>query len=272
MSVYCLIADQIVQIADGRLGRLLFDFMISDDVSVDPEKVRCRVYPGETTHVHGVRSLRTPHPVVHTFINDLDPFGILMTDGDYKNMTVHNRREEKLVDTMLVGIYSCLISHETVFAHAALIDLPCCGGILFIGDSGVGKTTQARLWAEHRGASIINGDKVFLALRPNAPGQVLSYGSPWTGSSPYRVNRRVPLRAIVSLVRRDTPCIRRLSESEAMEAYVPRIYMPGWDDRLTETVMDTLHAMLPLVPVFEMSCLPDVSAVEMLERAISDKA
>ena len=53
-----------------------------------------------------------------------------------------------------------------------------------------------------------------------------------------------------------------------MTAYIPRIYMPGWDDRLTEMAMDTLNDMLPLVPVYEMSCHPDASAVEMVERAV----
>ena len=268
MSTYCLIADQIVQIADGRLGRLLFDFLLPDGTAVDESRVLCRVGMADVTHVHGVRSVQVPHPVVHTFINDLDPFGLLFTDGDYEHLSVYNRREEKLVDTMLVGIYSRFISKETVFAHAALVEVPGYGGILFVGDSGVGKTTQAKLWAQHRGATIINGDKVFLALREDAPGQVVAYGSPFTGSSPYCVNARVSLRAIVSLVRRETDGIRHLSELEAMSAYVPRIYMPGWDDRLTEAVMDTMNVMLPLVPVYEMSCHPDVSAVEMVERVV----
>ena len=272
MGVYCLIADQIVRIADGRLGRLLFDFRISDEAVVDEKQVLCHVYVGEAARIHGVRCFHACHPVAHAFINDLDPFGVLMTDEGYEHMTVCNPREENLADTMLVGVYSCLIPHKTVFAHAALIALPDYGGILFIGDSGVGKTTQARLWARHRGASVLNGDKVFLALRPEAPEQVLAYGSPWTGSSPYRVNGKVPLRAIVSLVRRDSCSVRRLSETEAMGAFVSRIYMPAWDGGLTQAVMDTIHTMLPLTPVFEMSCRPDVSAVEMLERTVLDQA
>lgn len=272
MSACCMIADQIIQIADGGLRRLLFDFLLPDNVWVDPQRILCRVNVGNATHVHGIRSLHASHPVAHTFTNDLDPFGLLLTDENYENMTVFNRREEKLVDTMLVGVYSCLIPHRTVFVHAALIGLAGYGGILFVGDSGVGKTTQAQLWAQYRGATIMNGDKVFLALRSDVPEKILAYGSPWTGSSSYRVNTRVPLRAIVSLVRRESRAIRLLSDSEAMRAFVPRIYMPGWDDRLIETVMDTLDAMLPLVPVYEMSCLPDASAVEMLERVLLNES
>ena len=268
MSRYCLIADQIVQVADDRLGRLLFDFMIPDGAAVDESRVLCRVGMADVTYVHGVRSIQTAHPVVHTFVNDLDPFGLLMADESYENLSAYNRREEKLVDTLLVGVYSRLIFEKTVFAHAALVDVPGYGGILFVGDSGVGKTTQAKLWAQHGGATILNGDKVLLGLREDAPGQVVAYGGPWKGSSPYCVNTRVSLRAIVSLIRRETDGIRLLSEAEAMTTYIPRIYMPGWDDRLTEMAMDTLNDMLPLVPVYEMSCHPDASAVEMVESAV----
>jgi hypothetical protein len=63
-----------------------------------------------------------------------------------------------------------------------------------------------------------------------------------------------------------------LDEVESMAAYVPRVFMPGWDELLTAAVMDTINEMLPMVPVYEMSCRPDVTAVEMLERAVMGRA
>lgn len=271
MPVYCLVADQIVRIADDRIGRLLFDFQIPSE-EVDEERVACTVYTPDVVGIHGVRSMTFSHEVTRLFSYDLDPFGFLAADGDYSHLTVINRREEKLVESMLAGIYSCLISKDVLFAHGALIDVPQFGGILFIGRSGVGKTTQAKLWETHRRAEIINGDKVFLSLREDHPDTVLAYGSPWMGSSPYRVNKRVPLRAVVSLFRGERSSIRLLSEEERTAAYLPRIFMPGWDEALTETVMDTASRMLPMVPVYEMSCAPDESAVAMLEETVMGRA
>jgi hypothetical protein len=271
MDAYCLIADQIVRIADGCCDRLLFDFLVNFEKDPPASAVACTVYAPESTHIHGVHAVQPAHPVSKIFTFDLDPFGYLAADEDYSHITVFNRKAERLTETMLTGVYSALISRRTLFAHGALIDVPDLGGIMFIGNAGVGKTTQAVLWNRYRGAEIINGDKVFLGLRDDAPGQVLAYGSPWRGSSPYCVNKRVPLRAIVSLVRRPTPYVRRLHELEIMGVYMPRIFLPGWDDQLTETVMETMDAMLPLVPVFEMSCTPDESAVILLERFLSDQ-
>ena len=271
MDTYCLIADQIVRIAGGLRDRLLFDFRVNYAEIPPEDEVACTVHVGEATRMHGIHAVKADHPVARIFTMELDPFGYLASDEDYRRITVYNRREEHLTETMLVGVYSALISRRTVFAHGAIIDVPGYGGILFVGDAGVGKTTQAVLWEKHRGAEILNGDKLFLGLRDDAPGQVLAYGSPWVGSSPYCVNKRVPLRAIVSLVRRPVPSARRLHELEAMSAYLPRIFLPGWDDKLTETVMETMDVMLPLVPVFEMSCAPDESAVVMLERLLLEK-
>lgn len=267
MTSYCLIADQIVKIAGGQLDRLLFDFSVPEE-AVDPARVACTVYVAEDTHMHGVHALGFSHDVSRVFLYDLDPFGCLAADRDYKNLTVFNYREKKLVETLLAGIYSALIPTKTLFAHGALIDIPGFGGVMFIGDSGVGKTTQAVLWEQHRGAEIINGDKVYLGLREDVPGQVVAYGSPWKGSSPYCVNKRVPLRAIVSLYRSETSAVRRLNELECMQVYLPRIFMPGWDDALTGKVMETFDEMMPLVPVYKMSCAPNETAVMMLEREL----
>lgn len=268
-DAYCLIADQIVRIAGGLFDRLLFGFLLESKEEPAESDVACTVHVAENTHIHGVHAGRMVHSVERIFTFDLDPFGYLATDRDYQHITVFNRREDRLVETMLAGIYSALISHKTLFAHGALIDVPGFGGVMFVGDAGVGKTTQAVLWEKYRNAEIINGDKVFLGIRNDEPGQVMAYGSPWRGSSPYCVNKRVALKAVIHLVRRPEPSIRRLSDWEIMGAYLPRIFMPSWDDGLTETVMETFDEMLPLVPVFEMSCRPDETAVMTVERCLA---
>ncbi len=101
---------------------------------------------------------------------------------------------------------------------------------MFVGRSGIGKTTQARLWEQFRGAEIINGDKVFLTLDEDGRG-VTAHGSPWCGSSPYKLNRATPLRGIVVLDQAPENSIRRLSEHEIMTQYVSHIFLPMWDAR-----------------------------------------
>ena len=117
----------------------------------------------------------------------------------------------------------------------------------------------------YRQAVILNGDKVFLTL---GEGGVLAHGNPWNGSSPYKVNGYTRLRGIIALDQAPTNTIRPLNDMEVMSLYVPHIFMPLWDARLTETAMETLGQMLPLVPVYAMSCRPDEEAVALAERTV----
>ena len=138
---------------------------------------------------------------------------------------------------------------------------------MFVGRSGIGKTTQARLWEQFHGAEIINGDKVFLTLDEDGRG-VTAHGSPWCGSSPYKLNRATPLRGIVVLDQAPENSIRRLSEHEIMTQYVSHIFLPMWDARLTDCVMEAIGGMMPLVPVLRLSCRPDQEAVDMTWSAV----
>ncbi len=267
-----LLTDRHIQVADEALARLLFGFedapnrmSASDGLLQEPICSVCRM---AQTGQHGVESLTAAHPVTHVLSLTRHQAAILMADDSFEHATLRGASDEALSELMLLAVYSRLAYFQTVFVHGALVDVPGVGGLMFVGHSGVGKTTQAMLWEAYRGADIINGDKVFLAMRPDAPQTVLAYGSPWRGSSPYCINRRVPLRAIIVLRRRPEKYIRRLTELEALSAYVPHIFMPGWDPRLTACVMETLDTMIPLVPVYEMSCAPDVTAVDMADEAV----
>jgi hypothetical protein len=88
------------------------------------------------------------------------------------------------------------------------------------------------------------------------------------GSSPYCLNRRVPLRAIIHLTRSNETEIRLLSELEGLSVFMKATFLPNWDVRLTDRVMDSFNDMFPLVPIYEMSCKPDETAVSMVEKVL----
>jgi hypothetical protein len=49
---------------------------------------------------------------------------------------------------------------------------------------------------------------------------------------------------------------------------MPSVFMPNWDVRLTEKVMETVDLMLPRVPIYQMSCDKDQSAVDMVKAVL----
>jgi hypothetical protein len=82
------------------------------------------------------------------------------------------------------------------------------------------------------------------------------------------VNKRIRLRAIIDLVREEKKYLRPLNELEALVSYMPSVFMPNWDVRLTEKVMETVDLMLPRVPIYQMSCDKDQSAVDMVKAVL----
>ena len=266
------IADHTVQVEDDRLSALLTGFESDSErtSASDPcgQKPICSIGIASVPPLHGVEQLDSDYPVRHVLALTRFPDSVLVADDLFEKITLRAPHSEGLSDLMLLGVYSRLACYRTVFVHGALIEDRVLGGILFVGRSGVGKSTQAEIWKLLRGAEVINGDKVFLSVKPEAPQEIFAYGSPWAGSSPYRVNKRVPLRAIVYLERAEENRLCRLNEMEALVTYIPSVYMPNWDVRLTEKIMDTLDLMMPRVPIYRMSCRMDGSGVAMLVKEL----
>ena len=267
-----LIADHTVRVEDDTLSSLLTGFECDSErkSASDPcdQEPICSIRIASVPPLHGVEQLDAGFPAGHVLALTRYPAAVLVADDPFERISLRTYRNEGLADLILLAVYSRLTYYQTVFVHGALIQDPELGGILFVGRSGVGKSTQAEIWKILRGAEVINGDKVFLSVKPEAPDEIFAYGSPWTGSSPYRVNKRVPLRAIVYLERAEEKELRRLDEPEALVTYMPSVFMPNWDTRLTEMVMDTLDLMMPRVPIYHMSCSMDGSGVDMLVREL----
>ena len=94
----------------------------------------------------------------------------------------------------------CRFVHEGVLSlHAACVDE---GGraVCFTGDSGIGKSTRAKVWAEALGAEFISGDRPAIRLEENGS---VACGVPWDGKEQIFRNVERPLRALLE-VRRAT--------------------------------------------------------------------
>lgn len=205
----------------------------------------------------------------HIMTSYSDMTAFLMCNDDYTEASVFAplATDEIKMEMVLSALYSRLASFRTVLVHASLIEMPGFGGIMFVGRSGIGKTTQATLWEKFKGATIINGDKVFLSLN-QAGDTVTAHGSPWCGSSPYKLNKSTTLKGIIVLDQAKENTIRRLTDLEVLAEYVQHIFMPMWDEQATEKVMGTIDEMLPIVPVYKLACRPDEEAVDLTFRTV----
>lgn len=188
-------------------------------------------------------------------------------DWSEATITLINGRIQDTYKLLNALLFTRLSTCHAIQIHASLVQVRNTG-LMFLGPSGIGKTTQAELWMKYRGADIINGDMVFVKQESS---YFLGCGSPWHGSSPYCLNRQIPLSALIVLKQSQQNSIRRLCGFEMVSTVINSVFLPSWYTEGYKAACDTLDALLRTVPVYELSCRPDEDAVHLTEETIFGK-
>ena len=118
--------------------------------------------------------------------------------------------------------------------------------VMFLGESGTGKSTHSRMWLENiEGSTLLNDDAP--AVRISAD----------------------PLAALVRIRRAPYNQITRLNTLQAFGAVLPSC-LPTLqqDDRMLDILCDALSHMLSAVPVYTLDCLPNADAARVSSEAL----
>lgn len=153
-----------------------------------------------------------------------------------------------------------------LFLHASQITYRG-KGILFSAPSGIGKTTQAKLWKKHMDAEIICNDRT---LARKIYGEWRTYGYPIDGSEPVRTNKVNPMGAIVLLEQCNINTVQRLGPSKALPRLMRQVVLDCWSGEARTAAMELLMTLMEEIPVFLLSCTPDERAVEALETILME--
>ena len=139
---------------------------------------------------------------------------------------------------------------------------------MFLGKSGTGKSTHARLWLQNiQGAELMNDDNP--AVRVFKDGTAVVYGTPWSGKTPCYRNVSAPLGGIVLLCQAPYNRITRLTGIGAYVAVVPSISGKRWDSRIADGLHETENALAGNIPVWHLDCLPDADAAHLCKDTIA---
>lgn len=162
--------------------------------------------------------------------------------------------------SMLSASSKMVLIHSSVIVHQNK-------AVLFLGESGTGKSTHTRLWLKHiPDAHLLNDDSPILAVEDGVP---VVYGSPWSGKTHCYHQRRFPLAAAVRLSQAPYNKIRRLGVVEAFSAIQPSCPPAlAQDGKFEDMVVDMLSDVLAAAPVFHLECLPDEAAAWTSHDAI----
>ena len=199
--------------------------------------------------------------------------GWLVCSDDYRDgrLIMTGRFRKLAIDNALMIMYAMATAGEmTALFHAAVVSLHG-RGYMFLGPSGTGKSTHARLWIQHiPGAQLVNDDNP--VVRIGDDGVAMVYGSPWSGKTRCYLNVGYPIGGIVELSQ--APCNRlyRLSGIRAYAALMPAISGKRWDRSIADGLHATENRLAGSVAVWHMQCLADKEAAEMCESAIANES
>ena len=194
--------------------------------------------------------------------------GWLICSDDYREdrliMTGNSRK--LAIDNSLMVLYAlATAAKKTVLFHAAVVSHQG-RGYMFLGKSGTGKSTHARLWLQHiEGSELVNDDNPVVRIHE---GMVTVYGSPWSGKTPCYRNVSHPLGGIVLLSQAPYNKMEPLKGLAAYAALVPSISGMRWDEKVADGLHQTENELAMTVPMWYLECLPDEAAARLCQLTI----
>lgn len=165
---------------------------------------------------------------------------------------------------MMFGI---VLAHNNAIAiHSSCVvnsDL----GVLFLGESGTGKSTHTRLWLNHiEDTALLNDDSPIVRIKGS---EIRVYGSPWSGKKPCYKAESYPVKSFCRLSQAPHNRIKRLPTIAALGALLPST-PPQYahDGELQDAILSTLSTILRRVGVYHLECLPDADAAYVAHKTM----
>jgi hypothetical protein len=153
---------------------------------------------------------------------------------------------------------------EGVEVHAVGIVDERGKGHLFLGHSGAGKSTTARLWSSQPNTHVLSDDRIILRERG---GQIWMYGTPWHGDAGIASPHSAPLSKIYLLEHSHKTELVSVSPGRAAAELFARSFVPHHSADGLHFTLRFLDRVAGGTPCSVFRFFPDSSAVEAVCRA-----
>jgi len=164
-----------------------------------------------------------------------------------------------------------LTQERAIELHGVGIVGPDGASNLFIGHSGAGKSTTARLWTSLHDVKILSDDRII--LRADMPcghsardraNKILMYGTPWHGEAHFALPQSAPLQRILVLEHGQGNVLTRLTRSQVVGELFARSFVPFHRHEYVDSALSFLERVAETVPCYRYSFEPDERAVERI--------
>ena len=189
-----------------------------------------------------------------------------------------------------------LTQERAIELHGVGIVGPNGSGNLFVGHSGAGKSTTARLWTSLHDVEILSDDRIIVredpvredvvredpvrevsaqddrAVLPHAQddkakqghGGMRMYGTPWHGEAHFALPQSAPLQRIFVLEHGQGNVLTRLTRSQVVGELFARSFVPFHRHEYVDSALSFLERVADTVPCYRYSFEPDERAVERI--------
>jgi hypothetical protein len=137
-------------------------------------------------------------------------------------------------------------------------------GHLFLGHSGAGKSTTARLWLKQSGIKILSDDRIILRAHGD---KIFMYGTPWHGDSGISSPDRAVVTNIYFLEQYQHNEILPLAPGLAAAELFARSFVPRHCAQGLEFSLGFMERVTREIPCNIFRFVPQQSAVEAIRRA-----
>jgi hypothetical protein len=137
-------------------------------------------------------------------------------------------------------------------------------GYLFLGHSGAGKSTTARLWRSEPGVRLLSDDRIILREHD---GQYWMYGTPWHGDAGVSSAGRARLTRIFVLEQAPAEQLLPLGQAQAAAELFARTFVPFYLKCGIQFSLEFLDQVTRSVPCATFRFTPTACAVEAIRHA-----
>ncbi len=219
------------------------------------------------------------------------PYKRLLVDRDFCRATIQMSSEcfegsAYLAEPLEYPLDELLIMHRltqepAIELHGVGVAGPDGASNLFIGHSGAGKSTTARLWTSLHTVDILSDDRIIVREHParedksrnkksyegnrsTAPTQIYMYGTPWHGEAHFALPQRAPLKRIFVLEHGHGNVLTRLTRSQTVAELFARAFVPFHRHEYVDHALSFLERIADSVPCYRYSFEPDERAVKKI--------
>ena len=195
-----------------------------------------------------------------------EAFYLWHTEGDSTVQLCGNWTMRLYRFALWVGYGIMVLPFDTVAIHSSSVVYKG-KAVLFLGESGTGKSTHTRLWREYiPGAVLLNDDSPVLRAED---GKVWAYGSPWSGKTPCYKQERYELAGCTRLSQAPYNKMKKLTVLQAYGAIHPSCPPEfAYDGKLYDCISGFIDKLISNIACYHLACLPDKEAAELSCRTL----